>query len=119
MNSDTLGVIRRTEEGIEVEPLEGEGAALIQEVKEREGKKRVTIKSAVPEGCSMEPDVPAELALCATLQDLRAARMGKMDLTLLLKRLATREVLRQSYKREGLTAKVSDEIRKLREGETP
>jgi len=117
--SEPLAIIRRTEEGIEVEPLEGEGAALIREVKERQGKKRVTIKSAVPEGCPMEPEVPAELALCATLQDLRAARMGKMDLTFLLKRLAAREVLRQAYEKEGLTEKVSDEIRKLREGGTP
>ncbi len=113
MPSEPLAIIRRTEGGIEVEPLEEEGATLIQEVKEQEGKKSVRIKSQAAKDCPLEPKVPAELTLCAALRDLRAARGGKMDIALLLKRIARREVLREAYNRDGLTPEVSEAMKEL------
>ncbi len=112
-NDDSLGIIRRTEEGIEVEPLGEEGATLIQEVKEQEGHKKVTIKSEAPEDCPLEPELPTELTICAALVDLKAAREGEMDLLTLLERLTRREVLRDKWDREGLTEEVSEEMQKL------
>ncbi len=116
-NDDSLGIIRKTEEGIVVEPLGEDGAALIREVKDQEGHKKVTIKSEAPEDCPLEPELPTELTLCAALQDLKAAREGEMDLLTLLERLTRREVLRDKWDREGMTEEVSEGMRKLEDEE--
>jgi hypothetical protein len=115
LNNESLGIIRKTEQGIEVEPLNEEGAALIQDVKAQEGKKKVSFKSEAPQECPAEPKVPRALTLCAAVEDLKAAREGGISHLTLLERLMKREVLRERWEREGDTAELYEEIEKLEE----
>ena len=100
LSDDVLGVLRLTKGGLEVKPLNEEAETLIQRAKEQGKKVRISTKAQLE--CSLEPEVPAPLTMCAALEDLKAARDGEMDTLQLLERTAKRELLRERWEKGEL-----------------
>ena len=100
MNDERLGIMRLTDDGLEVEPIDEDGEILVQKAKEL-GKK-VRIKTEAPEGCSLEPDIPEPLSTCAVIRDLEALRSGELDSLELAERLIGQAIIRARWERGEL-----------------
>ena len=106
MSDERLGIIRLTDDGLEVEPIDEDGEMLVQKAKEL-GQK-VRIKTEAPEGCSLEPDVPETLSTCAVIRDLEALRAGELDSLELAERLLSRAIERGRWERGEVVVDDSD-----------